>query len=171
MYENYIEEKNSSNFYTEFSIENIKNLLAIFNDYTFDMVRLGNFLFLVDSITYQKLGHAITGLSYEKTYYGVAPIRFEILLEDLYEKDIIKKTVLYNTYDLHTVKILNDNKINYEYFNHQELDIILYIIRKYLLEELIDPRLVEKILNNEFVKQFHFYEKINCEKLGEEKHG
>lgn len=169
MYKKYIEEKNSSNFYTKFSVENLEKLLAIFDIYTFNMIRLGNFLFLVDYTAYKKLGHSITGLSYEKTYYGVAPIRFEILLEDLYNQEIISKTVFYNSYYLHSVQIWNNKELDYDYFYHDELEIILDVTKKYLYK-LSDAWLVEQILNDEFVKQFHFYERINCEKLGEENH-
>jgi len=100
--------------YSQFNYEKFVNMILFF---AVDIKRLFKtklmkLLFYSDFANFRHNTLSITGLKYIKNYYGPTPIKYELLLGELFEK--------YITYQIEYVKTSKDNVEEYEFIKPLE---------------------------------------------------
>ncbi|MEA3295687.1 MAG: Panacea domain-containing protein, partial [Patescibacteria group bacterium] len=100
--------------YSEFNYEKFVNMILFFavNIKRLFKTKLMKLLFYSDFVNFRNNTLSITGLKYVKNYYGPTPIKYELLLGELFEK--------YITYQVEYVKTSKDNVEEYEFIKPLE---------------------------------------------------
>jgi len=100
--------------YSQFNYEKFVNMILFFaiNIKRLFKTKLMKLLFYSDFVNFQNNTLSITGLKYIKNYYGPTPIKYELLLGELFEK--------YITYQIEYVKTSKDNVEEYEFIKPLE---------------------------------------------------
>jgi len=100
--------------YSQFNYEKFVNMLLFFavNIKRLFKTKLMKLLFYSDFVNFRNNTLSITGLKYIKDHYGPTPIKYELLLGELFEK--------YITYQVEYVKTSKDNVEEYEFIKPLE---------------------------------------------------
>jgi len=100
--------------YSQFNYEKFVNIILFFavNIKRLFKTRLMKLLFYSDFVNFRNNTLSITGLKYIKNHYGPTPIKYELLLGELFEK--------YITYQIEYVKTSKDNIEEYEFIKPLE---------------------------------------------------
>jgi putative zinc finger/helix-turn-helix YgiT family protein len=95
--------------YSQYNYEKFVNMILFFavNIKRLFKTKLMKLLFYSDFVNFRNNTLSITGLKYIKNYYGPTPIKYELLLGELFEK--------YITYQIEYVKTSKDNVEEYEF--------------------------------------------------------
>ena len=100
--------------YSQFNYEKFVNMILFFavNIKRLFKTKLMKLLFYSDFVNFRNNTLSITGLKYIKNHYGPTPIKYELLLGELFEK--------YITYQVEYVKTSKDNVEEYEFIKPLE---------------------------------------------------
>lgn len=100
--------------YSQYNYEKFVNMILFFavNIKRLFKTKLMKLLFYSDFVNFRNNTLSITGLKYIKNYYGPTPIKYELLLGELFEK--------YITYQIEYVKTTKDNVEEYEFIKPLE---------------------------------------------------
>jgi putative zinc finger/helix-turn-helix YgiT family protein len=100
--------------YSQYNYEKFVNMILFFavNIKRLFKTKLMKLLFYSDFVNFRNNTLSITGLKYIKNYYGPTPIKYELLLGELFEK--------YITYQIEYVKTSKDNVEEYEFIKPLE---------------------------------------------------
>lgn len=100
--------------YSQFNYEKFVNMILFFavNIKRLFKTKLMKLLFYADFVNFRNNTLSITGLKYIKNHYGLTPIKYELLLGELFEK--------YITYQVEYVKTSKDNVEEYEFIKPLE---------------------------------------------------
>jgi len=100
--------------YSQFNYEKFVNMILFFaiNIKRLFKTKLMKLLFYSDFVNFRNNTLSITGLKYIKNHYGPTPIKYELLLGELFEK--------YITYQVEYVKTSKDSVEEYEFIKPLE---------------------------------------------------
>ncbi|MBA7496710.1 hypothetical protein ES702_07319 [subsurface metagenome] len=100
--------------YSQFNYEKFVNIILFFaiNIKRLFKTKLMKLLFYSDFVNFRNNTLSITGLKYIKNHYGPTPIKYELLLGELFEK--------YITYQIEYVKTSKDDVEEYEFIKPLE---------------------------------------------------
>lgn len=146
--ENKVEEDTLSEYngYTKFSKTKMKNLILYLSKNVVLKTKLLKEMFYCDFLSYKNIGKSITGLEYKKFQYGPVPNNYELILQNLIDKNIISlNKKINNDYEYNEIK--NIEKPNIKEFTDEEIAIINRVVeyfKKYNSKNIVDYSHKEK---------------------------
>lgn len=134
------------NGYTKFNINKVEDLISLITSTSISKTKVLKEMFYSDFLSYKNTGECITGLEYVKYPFGPVPNNYEILLQYLFEKDIIDIKVRYFN-DKEFVSIVAKKKATNKHLTKEQLRIINDIkdfFKNYNAEEISEYSHQEK---------------------------